>query len=75
MKKVSFLLLRFLWTSKENEDTQSIDLPPNLQGRYLRLIVPKTIRNFHTVLVLEFSFDRMRNFLSAINALSKSNSF
>ncbi|MCB9043785.1 MAG: hypothetical protein H6554_08485 [Chitinophagales bacterium] len=51
MKKVSFLLLRFLWTSKENEETQSILLYPNLQGRYLRLIISKPIRNFLTVLV------------------------
>ncbi|MCB9042710.1 MAG: hypothetical protein H6554_02950 [Chitinophagales bacterium] len=37
LKKVSFLLLRFLWTSKENEEAQSILLYPNLQGRYLKL--------------------------------------
>ncbi|MCB9043741.1 MAG: hypothetical protein H6554_08255 [Chitinophagales bacterium] len=32
LKKVSFLLLHFLWTSKENEETQSIALSTNLQG-------------------------------------------
>ncbi|MCB9043145.1 MAG: hypothetical protein H6554_05220 [Chitinophagales bacterium] len=51
LKKVSFLLLRFLWTSKENEEALSIVLSPNLQGRYLHLIILKPIRNFHTVLV------------------------
>ncbi|MCB9043421.1 MAG: hypothetical protein H6554_06605 [Chitinophagales bacterium] len=30
LKKLSFLLLRFLWTSKENEEALSIDMPPNL---------------------------------------------
>ncbi|MCB9043004.1 MAG: hypothetical protein H6554_04470 [Chitinophagales bacterium] len=51
MKKVSFLLLRFLWTSKENEEDQSVVLYLKLQGEYLPLIIPKPIRNFHTVLV------------------------
>ncbi|MCB9044012.1 MAG: hypothetical protein H6554_09650 [Chitinophagales bacterium] len=31
LKKVSFLLLRFLWTSKENEEAQRIVLSTNLQ--------------------------------------------
>ncbi|MCB9042203.1 MAG: hypothetical protein H6554_00310 [Chitinophagales bacterium] len=30
LKKVSFLLLRFLWTSKENEEALSIDMSSNL---------------------------------------------
>ncbi|MCB9042690.1 MAG: hypothetical protein H6554_02850 [Chitinophagales bacterium] len=34
LKKVSFLLLRFLWTSKENEETPSIVLYPKLRGGY-----------------------------------------
>ncbi|MCB9044096.1 MAG: hypothetical protein H6554_10080 [Chitinophagales bacterium] len=52
LKKLSFLLLHFLWTSKENEEALSIDMSPNLYCEYLPLIIPKPIRNFHTVLVL-----------------------
>ncbi|MCB9043472.1 MAG: hypothetical protein H6554_06870 [Chitinophagales bacterium] len=51
LKKVSFLLLRFLWTSKENEDAQSIVLYPKLSGKYLQLIISILIRNFRAILV------------------------
>ncbi|MCB9043109.1 MAG: hypothetical protein H6554_05040 [Chitinophagales bacterium] len=47
-----FLLLRFLWTSKENEEVPKHRFAPKVSGRYLPLIIPKPIRNFHTVLVL-----------------------
>ncbi|MCB9044210.1 MAG: hypothetical protein H6554_10665 [Chitinophagales bacterium] len=49
---MSFLLLRFLWTSKENEEVpKALVLCLKLRGEYLLLIIPKPIRNFHTVLV------------------------
>ncbi|MCB9043538.1 MAG: hypothetical protein H6554_07220 [Chitinophagales bacterium] len=48
LKKVSFLLLRFLWTSKENEESPNINLPPKLRDRYPHLIIPKP--NNHCVL-------------------------
>ncbi|MCB9043298.1 MAG: hypothetical protein H6554_05990 [Chitinophagales bacterium] len=46
LKKASFLLLRFLWTSKENEETQSVVFHPKLQGRYLHLIILNRFATF-----------------------------
>ncbi|MCB9042368.1 MAG: hypothetical protein H6554_01150 [Chitinophagales bacterium] len=51
LKKVSFLLLRFLCLSKENEDTPKRSFVPKLARQILALIILKPIRNFHTFLV------------------------